>query len=170
MPAPMQAQRQYPPASEVMAQQQAAPQPGAEQQPNPLVDSLRTLNLFVTALREKGQEEPMARFIDLISSIRGGGQPQGQPAQAPQAEQAAPMPPAPQAPPPMAAAPMPAPAPVAAAPMPAKPAMPMGGSPMGQASASMTDKIVAEAGNKPRPRPMNRGQLEQKTKQPTVLA
>lgn len=71
----------YPSGDDVMAQGgpmgagpggEAPPAEEAEQQ-NPVTESLSTLALFVRALRERGNEKPMAKFIELIDAIQSGG-------------------------------------------------------------------------------------------------
>ena len=80
----------YPGADEIMAGQQQAQAQVGEQ--NPIVDALKVLQMYVVAQREKGNEQPLAAYMQFLNSLQGGAPQQPQqlqmPAQAPMPQQA----------------------------------------------------------------------------------
>lgn len=42
-------------------------------QQNPILDALKTLQLYVASQREQGNEAPMAAFMQFLEALRGGG-------------------------------------------------------------------------------------------------
>ena len=62
---------------------------------NPLMDALKTLQMYVTSQKEQGNEAPGAAFLQFLNTL-GGGQQAEQPEQAPEGFDPFSAPPAPQ--------------------------------------------------------------------------
>ena len=76
----------YPGGDEIMAGREQAQADMGEQ--NPVVDALKVLQMYVVAQREKGNEAPLAAYMQFLNSLQGAPQQQQMPAQAPVPQQA----------------------------------------------------------------------------------